>query len=239
MSIATEITRLQTAKADLKTAIEGKGVTVSSATLIDGYADLVESIETGGGSEPSLNDFLAEAITAFRITDSRISTPRTKLQNYFNQASLFITRSAAGQNGMFSASRFTSIVFDPPSLQGTGTNFNSSNTYLTICDIGDYVNAIGNNAFLNDSNLKTLILRRTSLLTCSSNSFSGTPAASGGSGMTIYIPKTLYDALGTGTNDYKAATNWATYDGYGTITWAAIEGSQYENYYADGTPISS
>ena len=49
MSIATEITRLQTAKSDLKTAIEGKGVTVPSATKIDGYADLVESIQTGGG----------------------------------------------------------------------------------------------------------------------------------------------------------------------------------------------
>ena len=49
MSIATDLTRLQTAKADLKTAIEGKGVTVPSATKIDGYADLVESIETGGG----------------------------------------------------------------------------------------------------------------------------------------------------------------------------------------------
>ena len=46
MSIATEITRLQTAKADLKTAIEGKGVTVPSATKIDGYADLVDAIQS-------------------------------------------------------------------------------------------------------------------------------------------------------------------------------------------------
>lgn len=51
MSIATEITRLQTAKADLKTAIEGKGVTVPSATKIDGYADLVEAIQSGGGGD--------------------------------------------------------------------------------------------------------------------------------------------------------------------------------------------
>lgn len=49
MSIASEISRLQTAKADLKTAIEGKGVTVPSSTKLDGYADLVDSIETGGG----------------------------------------------------------------------------------------------------------------------------------------------------------------------------------------------
>ena len=45
MSIATEITRLQNAKAALKTAIENKGVTVPSATLIDGYASLVNDIQ--------------------------------------------------------------------------------------------------------------------------------------------------------------------------------------------------
>lgn len=49
MSIATEITRLQTAKDDLKTAIEAKGVTVPSATKLDGYAALVGQITTGGG----------------------------------------------------------------------------------------------------------------------------------------------------------------------------------------------
>ena len=49
MSIATEIIRLQTAKADLKTAIEAKGVTVSSATTLDGYATLVGEITSGGG----------------------------------------------------------------------------------------------------------------------------------------------------------------------------------------------
>lgn len=50
MSIASEITRLQTAKANLKTAIEAKGVTIPSGTALDGYAGLVEQIPTGGGS---------------------------------------------------------------------------------------------------------------------------------------------------------------------------------------------
>lgn len=54
MSITAEITRLQAAKADLKTAIEGKGVTVPTATLLDGYADLVDSIDTGGGGGSSV-----------------------------------------------------------------------------------------------------------------------------------------------------------------------------------------
>lgn len=48
MSIQTELTRLTNAKAAIQTAIEGKGVTVPSGTLLDGMAALIESIEAGG-----------------------------------------------------------------------------------------------------------------------------------------------------------------------------------------------
>ena len=50
MSVQTEISRLESAKAAIKTAIEGKGVTVPDGTLLDGMAALIESIEAGGGS---------------------------------------------------------------------------------------------------------------------------------------------------------------------------------------------
>lgn len=49
MSIQTELTRITNAKAAIKTAIEGKGVTVPDATLLDGMAALIESIEAGSG----------------------------------------------------------------------------------------------------------------------------------------------------------------------------------------------
>lgn len=49
MSIASEIERLQNAKSALKTAIEGKGVSVPASTKLDGYPALVDSIEQGGG----------------------------------------------------------------------------------------------------------------------------------------------------------------------------------------------
>ena len=49
MSIQTELTRLTNAKAAIQTAIEGKGVTVPSDTLLDGMASLIDSIEAGGG----------------------------------------------------------------------------------------------------------------------------------------------------------------------------------------------
>lgn len=50
MSIATEITRIQQAKADIKTAIEAKGVTIPSSATIDTYDDYVSQISTSGGS---------------------------------------------------------------------------------------------------------------------------------------------------------------------------------------------
>ena len=49
MSIQTELTRITNAKAAIKAAIEGKGVTVPDTTLLDGMAALIESIEAGGG----------------------------------------------------------------------------------------------------------------------------------------------------------------------------------------------
>lgn len=60
MSVSSEITRLTNAKSAIKTAIEGKGVTVSSSATLDGYADLIDSIQTGGGGAtlvPTAGDY--------------------------------------------------------------------------------------------------------------------------------------------------------------------------------------
>lgn len=51
MSVASEIQRLQGAKSDLATSIAAKGVTVPAATNLDGYATLVDQIQTGGVEE--------------------------------------------------------------------------------------------------------------------------------------------------------------------------------------------
>ena len=55
-TIAQEITRLQTAKANLKTSIEAKGVTVSGDATLDQYPALIDSIPGGGGGGASFND---------------------------------------------------------------------------------------------------------------------------------------------------------------------------------------
>jgi hypothetical protein len=48
MTIASEITRLQWAKSDIKTSIENKGVAVPSNTKLDDYSDYIDQIVQGG-----------------------------------------------------------------------------------------------------------------------------------------------------------------------------------------------
>ncbi len=50
MSISTDLTRLQSAKAAMKTAMQNKGVTVPDDAKLDAFAALIDSIPAGGGS---------------------------------------------------------------------------------------------------------------------------------------------------------------------------------------------
>lgn len=77
MGVQTQIDRLASAKAAIKTAIEGKGVTVPDGTLLDGMAALIAGIEAGGGGsvEPftkiiSGTITFAEKTTAFQLPET-------------------------------------------------------------------------------------------------------------------------------------------------------------------------
>lgn len=63
MSIQTDLTRIKNAKAAIKAAIEGKGVTVPDGTLLDGMASLIEGIEIGGYELKTGTVTIAEDIT--------------------------------------------------------------------------------------------------------------------------------------------------------------------------------
>lgn len=76
MSIQTELTRITNAKAAIKAAIEGKGVTVPDGTLLDGMASLIESIEAGGGSGGK----------AYKIVSGYLSSTSTDTDGSFTLA---------------------------------------------------------------------------------------------------------------------------------------------------------
>lgn len=118
---------------------------------------------------------------------------------------------------------------DKTKLDGFLTGFMDTPNLKTVILRSKYI-ATGSNYFINNSSVDTLVFDSPSIATLSNaDGMKNAVFKSGGTGGMIYIPKSLYDHLGDGTEfDYKAATNWSTIDGYGTITWAQIEGSEYE-----------
>lgn len=140
----------------------------------------------------------------------------------------------------FFNTRFVKVAF-PNLTTFVGPSCLRANSELTAIDLGQ-VSELTAQCLYNCSKLTTIVLRKSSTITTMANVnvLKNTPFASGGSGGTIYIPKVLYDELGTGSSlDYKAATNWSTLNGYGRITWAQIEGSYYETHYADDTEVTT
>lgn len=144
-----------------------------------------------------------------------------------------------GTSSLQDCKKLTVVVF-PVWDSNDSSSFYGCSQLATV-DRGGAGTISGTYTFRACTALKTLILRSTTIVALGgTGAFMQTGTFSqGGSGGTIYIPQSLYDHLGDGgSSDYKAATNWSTVDGYGTITWAKIEGSYYETHYADGTAIS-
>ena len=235
----------------------------SDATLTDAVQTLVDGFGQGGGY--TAVDWLdLTKPTGDIVTDVNEIPPYAL---YKRTGAITVTATIATYVGDSAFQLNTGITrFFGKQFRGCGANAFSGATNLEYAVLGNcfvaYTSAFANctklkaadfggspttsqgflrqNIFGGSRVFKTLVLRGDTVWPLSSiNVFSSTPFASGGAGGTIYIKKALYDHLGDGTAfDYKAATNWSTIDGYGTITWAQIEGSIYETQYADGTPIT-
>lgn len=94
---------------------------------------------------------------------------------------------------------------------------------LEFCDIGS-TTGIAASSFANCYKLQTLVLRKTASVCTLANvsAFLNTPMR-GYNGLTgtVYVPEALIAS-------YQAATNWSTLYNDGTVTFAKIEGSDYE-----------
>lgn len=127
------------------------------------------------------------------------------------------------------SSKVVYLVF-PSFSGGIYSNSLRSNTLLQAIDVAACT-SIGTAAFSGCSVFDTFIIRGDSVPTLSNiSAFTNTPFASGKAGGTLYVPSALI-------SEYQSATNWSTILGYDTNSVVAIEGSQYETQYADGTPI--
>ena len=98
MSVQSEITRIESAKTAIATAIEGKGVTVPDGTLLDGMAPLIESIEAGGGNLATGTFTTTDDITSNVVINHNLGVkPKfiivlcTRSETYFNSANNWLT----------------------------------------------------------------------------------------------------------------------------------------------------
>ena len=226
-------------------AIRTKGGTSAQLAFPAGFIDAIDAIETGG-----VTDIVQMAVDGQNYTGHVVSSysfrARPNMFRYVKWSDACLqgmTTNASYANDsanlFYGVTTIKTIAF--PAASNIGQEAFRGCTKLTAVDFGASFKSIGNNLFYQCNVLTTIVLRRTSIVTIgSTNVFTGSNVwKSGGTGGTIYIPKVLYDHLGDGTSsDYKAATNWSTVNGYGTITWAKIEGSIYESQYVDGTLIT-
>lgn len=219
--------------------------------------EVVVDVQGGGGSD-TLGELLANTLTDY--TNNTITSAKDfTFRQAGNLRDVRIPNVTYITSWLFTSSSIRSLFAPKATLSGSGTNSCGKLEWI-VSKAGSQGNAQLQNAkllhtadmtakgslgfpanfFSGCTVLTTLILREAAIYPLVNiSAFNSSPFASGGAGGTIYIPKALYDHLGDGTSsDYKAATNWSTINGYGTITWAKIEGSAYDGYYADGTPIT-
>lgn len=222
-----------TAVADAIREKTGKSAQMS---FPDGFVDEIGDISGVGG------DYLAEALnnTLTSYTSADVTTIRA-----YGFASMYIHNISVPNCTILNAYAFNScsslqgiVLPNVKQINGGSYMFNGCSA-LAYADFGDEYATVGSIgigiAFFNNCTaLKTLILRTTSKVVplSVSTALNGSPFASGKSGGTLYVPSALISS-------YQSATNWSTILGYTNNNIVAIEGSQYENYYADGTPIQT
>lgn len=220
----------------------------SDTTLSEAVATLASGYGGGGGID--LNDVASGALSGAIVLDTATDIQQQRFKGMTNITSVTAPKvttlreqifytctslqsiSFAGATGVNSTQQFlgcTSLTnVNLPSLLVPGGNMFQGCTSLAFVDFPSVMRMNISRVFYGCTNLKTLILRYTSVVSLNNDVFTNTPFGSGGSGGIVYIPKSLYDQLGTGTNDYTATANWSTLYTGGTVTFAQIEGSIYE-----------
>lgn len=230
MSIASEISRLQTAKSDIKTAIEAKGVTVPSSATIDTYDDYVSQISGGGGSSEDLKKIIDRTIASI-VIPSDVTTIGSYA--FYQCASLtsvtipnsvtIIGSSAFNSTSILRVNSNTNGVVNIPNGVTTinGSSFSSCRSIKSVT-IPDSVTTIGSYAFYTCTSLKNVTIGSgvtsigaasfaysNSIISFTCNAVTPPTLGSGiltnaSANLVIYVPS-------ASVNTYKAASGWSDY----------------------------
>lgn len=228
-------TQLNSDLTSVANAIRAKSGGSSQLAFPSGFVSEIGNIPSGGGdTNENLRKMFDNTLTSY--IDDSLTAINSTVGNGSNFKEFIAHNVTAINVAAWNGSAIEYLAF--PLVTSANISFCFRSSKLKGIDLA--VNRFVGNYFASCSLLNTIVIRYSSGVVTldNTNAFNGSRFASGGAGGTIYIPKALYDHLGDGTSlDYKAATNWSTVDGYGTITWAQIEGSTYETHYVDGTTI--
>lgn len=190
MSIATEISRIQQAKADIKSSIEAKGVTVPSSALIDDYSDYVDAIQTGGGGGGTK---IAVSKDVSNYTDGNTFNFLKQITGVNFPSGI----TSIGYDAFRGCSGMTSVTI-PNSVTSIGGSAFYSCTGLTSVTIGNGVTSIGQEVFRYCTALTSITVVATTPPTLGSGAFTST------NNCPIYVPAASVET-------YKAASGWSTY----------------------------
>lgn len=142
--------------------------------------------------------------------------------------------SVSGPTVFYNNPNLKTVVFPALTTASNGATYQIFNgcTNLEAVDIGGVVDKMDNWFQSNCEKMATMVLRGNGVSTLyNTTALDGTPFKSGGTGGTLYVPNDLISS-------YQANSNWNTVMSRSNNSIVAIENSQYENYYVDGTPIS-
>ena len=228
MSIATEISRIQSAKADIKAAIEAKGITVPSSATIDTYDDYVSQISGGGGGIPMPSNLSAATLNDYGLlTSAAIKSGVTSIVGYAFSNCISLTSieipnsvTSIGEKAFYDCTSLSSVTI-PNSVTSISEFTFYYCTSLTSITIPNSVTSIGEKAFYNCTSLSSVTIPN-SVTSIDSSAFRGCSSLTSIT-VNAETPPTLGTNVFNYTNDcpiyvpsgsvnaYKSATNWSKY----------------------------
>lgn len=159
MSVATELTRIQSAKAALKTSIRNKGVSVSDNALISEYPALVDSIEAGGGGDTAMKENVQGTLTSYTIPNDVTSIRDYAFNNLSSLESVTIPDSVTsiGQYAFQWCSRLESVTIPDSVASISDYAFNNCGNLKSV-KIPDGVKLIASYTFGECTNLESVTI---------------------------------------------------------------------------------